>query len=200
MSLVKWQGAITENSIFEYKVMAGYKDKSLLLKVILAAITWFVEGFKEGAKMRSSDIFKMGLYIYEYKAETLEDVILCFKMAEAGQLRDPETEQPIKRYAKMDLELLKQYWHAYLHFKSHLREVKVRDHKNNFSGGEYRTEEDTQLIEMERRAEFINEHRAATGQIQRWSNSENVTPFQKVITEKYTNSKTHNLKPNTSYQ
>lgn len=185
MSLVKWQGGVKEAEIFSYKVMSGYKDKELLLKVILAAITWFIEGFKEGSRMRSSDIFKMGLYIFEYKAETLEDVILCFKMAEAGQLRDPGSGQPIKRYAKMDLEILKQYWHAYLDHKSALREARVRNEKNLLSGGDFRTEEDSKLIEIERKGEFLKDYRAATGQVQRWHNSDSLTPIQRVISEKY---------------
>lgn len=185
MSLLKWQGGIKEDSILENRVMAGYKDQGLLLKVILAALTWFVEGFKEGARMRSSDIFKMGLYIFEYKAESLEDVVLCFKMAEAERLKDPETGQKIKRYATMDLELLKKYWHAYLDFKAGLREERHRTQKHLLTGGDFRTEEDTQLKQIERNAEFLKDYRAASGQVQRWTESENLTPLQQVVTQKF---------------
>ena len=187
MSLLKWQGAVKEETILDNKIMAGYKDQTLLLKVILAAITWFVESVKEGYRMRSSDIFKMGLYILEYKADSLEDVVLCFKMAEAEKLKDPETGQKIKRYATMDIELLKKYWLAYLDFKAGLREVRHRTEKQRLTGGDFRTEEDTRLKQIEQNAEFLKEYRAASGQVQRWAGNENLTPLQEVIIRKFKN-------------
>jgi hypothetical protein len=185
VNLIQWSKELNKEAALDYKPMLGYKDKDLLFKVILAATTWFVEGFKEGARMRTSDIYRFGLYLAEYRVDSLEDVILCFKLAEAEDLRDPETGQKIKRYASMNYELLIKYWHAYLDSKAGLRELRRSEQKYKENGGDFRTEEDTRIAQLERNKEFVKDFKNASNQVQRWENSDNVTPLQAVFTQKF---------------
>lgn len=185
INLVKLQGSVKKEAVLGYLPMAKARDKGLLFKVILAAVVWFIEGFKEGSRMRSSDILKFGYYLFEYQLDSVEDIILCFKMAEAEELRDPDSGQKIKRYATMDIELLKKYWHAYLDYKAALREEAYRSEKHRLNGGDYRTEEDTRIKQIERNTEFLKDFKAATGQVQRWVANDNLTPLQTVVANRF---------------
>lgn len=183
MGFVDFQHTIQKHAILGYLAMRGYKDQDLLFKLILAAIVWFVEGFKEGAKMRTSDIYKVALFIQEYKMDSFEDVVLCFRMAEDSELIDKETGKPIQRYSAMSVEILKKYWIAYLDFKAEIREAKKLEDKAR--EGDYRTETDTRLIAAQKKQDFISDINAANNQLNRWEKQENTTSVQNYITSKY---------------
>lgn len=177
LNLAKLQGSLDFMQALTYRPMRGYRDKDMLFKVILAAVTWFIEGYKEGARMRTSDIYKFGMFLVEYQQDSLEDILLCFRLAENGELRDPETGESIRRYSSMDLELLKRYWMAYLDRKSELREQVRRLEKVSEYDNNERTWLDTKIIAADRPPEKEQEPRNMKDMLSEVAKG--LDPFQK---------------------
>lgn len=181
--LLKIQRSLDSSKVLDYKPMRGYKDKEVLEKIILAAVIWFVEGFKEGGAMRTTDILKFAYHLQDHSHDSLEDVLLCFQMAEKGLLRDVETGKRIERYASMTVEILERYWASYLNFKAGAREEKMRNEKHKYSDGNYRTEEDTQIIKAERSKQFLID----MGQAQRIYKTTERAKFEEDFNKKVEN-------------
>lgn len=155
----------------------GYRDKGALKKIITAAVIWFVEGFKEGGAIRTTDILRFSDYLFEFKYDTLEDILLCFRMAEERKLKDPETGKVIERYSAMSYEILVRYWTAYLNYKADLREANARREKQRLTGGDFRTEEDTAIMRHEKPKEAQIEPRTSKEMISEIQKG--LDPFEK---------------------
>lgn len=178
ISLYGLQKSISPASIFDYPLMyKGYRDKGALKKIITAAVIWFVEGFKEGGAIRTTDILRFSDYLFEFKYDTLEDILLCFRMAEERKLKDPETGKVIERYSAMSYEILVRYWTAYLNYKADLREANARREKQRLTGGDFRTEEDTAIMRHEKPKEAQIEPRTSKEMISEIQKG--LDPFEK---------------------
>ena len=178
--MVHIQRNLDISQVLEYKAMRGYKDQEVLEKIILASVIWFVEGFKEGGMMRTTDILKFTYHLLDFKYDSLEDVLLCFQMAEKGLLRDAETGKRIERYASMTIEILERYWASYLTHKAEVREELMRSEKHKMTEGDYRTEQDTALIKAENARQFMQD----MGQAQRVFKNTERFDFEQKFSDK----------------
>lgn len=178
ISLYGLQKSIEPSKIFEYPLMyKGYRDKDLLKKIITAAVIWFVEGFKEGGAIRTTDILRFADYLFEFKYDTLEDILLCFRMAEERKLKDQDTGKVIERYSAMTYEILVRYWTAYLDYKASLRESTIRAEKQRLTGGDFRTEEDTGIFRHEKPKEKEREPVTSRGLLDQITRG--IDPFER---------------------
>lgn len=150
-NLYKLQKIATLDKSLDFLPMWKAKDQGKLRALVCAIVAWFVEGYKEGSRMRTTDILKFADFVCEYRADSVEDLLLCFKMAENGDLRDPDDFKPIRRYSTMDLELLMRYWRSYLLEKAAIRELRVNEKKYEETGYT-RTPEESKVLVAERPA------------------------------------------------